>query len=208
MTDAHYTALLLLVDRSGSMDSIRDDMLGGLRALLEEQRKLPGFITVDLVQFDDTIDTVYQMVDPENITISLEPRGRTALHDAIGLGVNGFSQRIDALPDHAQPKAIQVVVVTDGLENASNEYTAKQVKELVTAKQEDPRWDFMFLGANQDAVLSGENLGFQRDSSMTFAAQGAPVRNVSQAASRYISDRRSGTRRGFTTDERRQASGE
>lgn len=208
MTDSHYTALLFLVDRSGSMASIRDDMVGGLRALLEEQQKLPGFITIDLVQFDDTIETVYQMASPDNVTISLEPRGRTALHDAIGLGVNGFSQRIDALPAHAQPRAVQVVVVTDGLENASTEYSAKQVKELVTAKQDDPRWDFMFLGANQDAVLSGEHLGFRQDSSMTFAAQGAPVRNVSQAASRYIRDRRSGTRRGFTTDERRQASGE
>jgi len=208
MPDTHYTALLFVIDRSGSMSKIRDDMVGGLTTLLDEQKNLPGFVTVDIVQFDNAIETVCEMASPEDVTISLEPRGGTALHDAIGFGVNGFAQRINALPEHAKPQAVQVIVVTDGHENASREYSAAQVKDLVTAKQADPTWDFLFLGANQDAVLAGGALGFASDASMTFAASGPQVSQASSATSRYIRDRRSGSRQGFSPDERRRSTGE
>ncbi len=205
MTDTNYTALLFIIDRSGSMSGIRDDMVGGLTTLLEDQKKLPGFLTVDIVQFDNVIEQVCEMASPEDVTITLDPRGGTALHDAIGFGVNGFAQRVAALPEHAKPKGIQVVVVTDGEENSSTEYTAAQVKELITQKQEDPIWDFVFLGANQDAVVTGGALGFAKDASMTFAAAGAPVHAASAATSRYLRDRRSGNRQGFSPDERRRS---
>jgi len=208
MTDTNYTAMLLIIDRSGSMQSIRDDMVGGLTTVLDEQKALPGFLTVDIVQFDNVIETVCEMASPENVTISLDPRGGTALHDAIGVGVNGFAQRIAALPEHAKPKAIQVIVVTDGQENSSTEYTAAQIRTLITEKQQDPTWDFVFLGANQDAVTTGGNLGFAQDSSMTFAPAGAQVSQASSATSRYLRDRRSGNRQGFSSDERRRSNGE
>jgi hypothetical protein len=208
MPDTQYTALLFIIDRSGSMSSIRDDMVGGLTTLLEEQKSLPGFLTVDIVQFDNVIENVCEMASPDNLTITLEPRGGTALNDAIGSGVNGFAQRISALPDHAKPHAVQVVVVTDGQENSSTEYTAGQINALVTEKQADPAWDFVFLGANQDAVLAGGRLGFAPDASMTFAPAGAQVHEASAAASRYIRDRRSGSRQGFSPDERRRSTGE
>jgi hypothetical protein len=207
MTDKNYTALLFIVDRSGSMQGIRDDMVGGLTTLLEDQKGLPGFFTIDMVQFNDTVDTVHQMASPENVAITLEPGGGTALYDAIGIGVNGFIQRIAALPEHAKPQAIQVVVVTDGAENSSTEYTAQQVKALITDKQSDDCWDFIFLGANQDAVVAGGELGFREDASMTFVARGDKVHEMNQATSRYIRDRRSGTREGFSTDERGRSAG-
>lgn len=205
MPDNQYTALLLIIDRSGSMHSIREDMVGGLMNLLDEQRQLPGLVTVDLVIFDEVVETTHALANIENVIIELEPRGRTALHDAIGIGVTGFSQRIEQLPEHARPHTVQVVVVTDGLENSSSEYSDEQVKNIVETKQADSHWDFMFLGANQDAVLAGGSLGFRQDASMTFAASSAPVISASQAASRYISERRSGGRRGFTEKERREA---
>lgn len=205
MPDTNYTALLLIIDRSGSMQTIRDDMVGGLTTILEEQKKLPGFLTVDIIQFDDVIESVCEMANPEDVTITLEPRGGTALHDAIGFGVNTFSQRIAALPDHAQPKAIQVIVVTDGLENASTEYSAQQIRKLIKSKQKDAAWDFVFLGANQDAVTTGGNLGFSHDSSMTFTPSGPQVSMASAATSRYISDRRMGRRTGFSGRERRKS---
>ena len=207
MTDKNYTALMFIVDRSGSMQDIRDDMVGGLTTLLEEQKRLPGLFTIDMAQFNNTIDTVHQMASPENVTITVERGGGTAPYDAIGIGVNGFIQRIAALPEHAKPHAIQVVVVTDGAEHSSTEYTAQQVKALITDKQSDDCWDFFFLGANQDAVVAGGELGFREDASMTFAARGDKVHEMSQATRRSIRDRRSETREGSSTDERDRSAG-
>lgn len=202
-TAAHeYTALLIIIDQSGSMGRIRDDMVGGLRSLLDEQKRLPGRLSVDMVRFDHTIEFSHKMAEPDNVEITIDPRGQTALHDAIGLGINDFAQRIDALPEGDAPTAIQVVVVTDGAENSSKEYSAEQVRELITRKQADARWDFVFLGANQDAVTTGGRLGFRQDASMTFSPRGSEVRRTTRSMSRYMHDRRSGQRHGFTDTER------
>ena len=83
MTDPNYTAMLLVIDRSGSMTGIRDDMVGGLTTMLAEQAAEPGLLTVDIVTFDTEIETQCSLADPKNVTTSLEPRGATALFDAI-----------------------------------------------------------------------------------------------------------------------------
>ena len=114
MTDPNYTAMLLVIDRSGSMAGIRDDMVGGLTTMLAEQAAEPGLLTVDIVTFDTEIETQCSLADPKNVTISLEPRGATALFDAIGQSVTGFGRVLAALPEHARPETVQVVVVTDG----------------------------------------------------------------------------------------------
>lgn len=205
MTDLDYTALLLIIDRSGSMADIRDDMVGGLTTMLADQATRPGLLTVDLVTFDDQIELVQTMAAVSAVTIELEPRGSTALFDAIGISVQRFGAALKALPEHARPGTVQVVVVTDGEENASREYTASAVRSLVTAQGEKYNWDFVFLGANQDAVLAGAELGFDGASSMTFGAAGDQVQAMSGSLSRYVGDVRSKTKRGFTDDERTEA---
>jgi Mg-chelatase subunit ChlD len=203
-----FTALLFIIDRSGSMSAIRDDMVGGLSTLLEEQKVMPGRLSVDIVRFDQDIEFTHKMANPNSVEIAIEPRGKTALHDAIGVGISDFDQRINALPEGEGPTSIQVVVVTDGKENASSEYSAEQVRELITGKQADPRWDFVFLGANQDAVTTGGRLGFRQDASMTFSPRGSEVRRTTRSMSRYMHDRRSGQRQGFTETERSRSTRE
>ena len=110
-----------------------------------------------------------------------------------------------ALPEHARPETVQVIVVTDGHENASQEYRASEVRKLVTRQKEEFNWDFVFLGANQDAVLSGESLGFDRGSSMTFAAGKGGVDSMNLSMGRYMKDVRSKTKRDFLEAERRGA---
>ena len=83
MTDPNYTAMLLVIDRSGSMAGIRDDMVGGLTTMLAEQAVEPGLLTVDIVTFDTEIEIQCSLADPKDVTVTLEPRGRTALFDAI-----------------------------------------------------------------------------------------------------------------------------
>ena len=175
MTDPNYTAMLLVIDRSGSMDTIRDDMVGGLTAMLAQQAAEPGILTVDIVTFDTEIELQCTMSNPSDVAIVLEPRGGTALFDAIGMSVTGFGRTLAALPEHARPETVQVVVVTDGEENSSRKFSSRAVRALVTQQKEKYSWDFVFLGTNQDAVMAGQHLGFDAGSSMTFAPGAAGV---------------------------------
>lgn len=205
MTDPNYTALLLIVDRSGSMSSIKSDMEGGLKTLLDEQIAQPGLLTVDLFTFDNEITHEFAMTDPSTLDIKIEPRGGTALYDAIGLGVNQFGQTLAAMPEHARPETVQVIVVTDGEENSSIEYKAQAIKKLVTKQKEKYSWDFVFLGANQDAVMSGEQLGFDPGSSMSFDAGYIGVDASAKGVSRYMTDVRRKEKKSFLSEERSAA---
>ena len=204
---AQRTALLLIIDRSGSMDSVRDDMVGGLQRMLDDQASLPGTATVDIVTFDSVVDVQCSMIDIADVRVSLVPRGLTALHDGLGIAITGFSEAIEALPIERRPDAVQVIVVSDGQENASREYSAGQVYELVQSHQRDHGWEFVFLGAEQDAVLTGTRLGFDAGSSMTFATKGEQVDSMSASLSRYVSDVRRRKKELFAEQERRQAGG-
>ncbi|MDA7843779.1 VWA domain-containing protein [Pontimonas sp.] len=207
MSDSNYSALMLIIDRSGSMSSIRDDMVGGLTTLVEAQEKLPGLLTISMVSFDNEVELQHQMATPDSVKIQLEPRGMTALYDAMGFGLNTLQASIDALPDHAKPGTVQVVVVTDGAENASSEYTGSTVKQLVIEKTTQHNWDIVFLGANQDAVMKAAELGIEHDRSMTYGANSDGVTHASESLNRYVSDRRSGSKTQFSPEERRRSSG-
>jgi Mg-chelatase subunit ChlD len=207
MPDQNYTALLMLVDRSGSMSSIRKDMEGGISELLREQALVPGLLTVDVIRFDDAIEVQSVMAAVEDVKISIDPRGGTALYDAIGLSINGLASNIALLPEHAKPGKVQVVIVTDGEENSSREYTGENVRKLVAAK-EKLGWDFVFIGANQDAALSGANIGISADKTLTFGTKSKDIAGAKDALSRYIKDARKGDLKGFTNEERFDANDE
>lgn len=207
MTDQNYTALLLVLDRSGSMESIQREMEGSLKELINRQAAEEGLLTVDLVTFDDQIEHVFSLASPNKLKVKIEPRGMTALFDAIGSSVQKFEHVISSLPEHARPGKTQVIVVTDGQENASQEYSAASVKKLIERKKMDSGWDFVFLGANQDAVFTGLNLGFDQDSSMTFVADASSVAGMADSLDRYVKDIRKGEKKGFSEDERRKSTG-
>jgi uncharacterized protein YegL len=208
MTDPNYTALLMVIDRSGSMLSIRDDMVGGLNAMLKEQMALPGLLTVDIVTFDNEVELQCTMADPKNVVITLEPRGATALFDAVGLAVTGFGEVLAALPEHARPDTVQVIVVTDGDENSSYEYKADTVRQLIERQTKEFNWDFVFLGANQDAVLTGATMGFAPGSSMTYAPGKDGVDSMTSSVGRYVTDLRGGDKQEFQANERLGAVGQ
>lgn len=207
MTDPNYSALLLVIDRSGSMHDIRDDMVGGLEQLLADQRAQPGLLTVDVVIFDDEVEWLYSMADPSAVRVVLDPRGGTALYDAIGMSLQRFGHDLAALPEHARPDTVQVVIVTDGFENSSREYTAATVRALITQQTETYGWDFVFLGANQDAVLTAQELGIAADSALTYAPSSDAVGSMGKSASRYVTDVRGKRKQGFTEGERDGAAG-
>ena len=206
MTDSNYSALLLIIDRSGSMASIRTEMIGSLTTLLRAQAEQPGLLTVDVVTFDHQIETTHVLADPRTLDVELEPRGSTALRDAVGIGVTEFGSRLAAMPEHARPGTVLVVVATDGEENASRHWTPPAIKGLLERQRAEYGWDFMFLGANQDAITTGTELGFAPESAIDFDADAASIQNVVASASQYIATSRSGGRGSFTDDDRRSSS--
>ena len=170
MTDATLTHLYFLLDRSGSMQSIRTDTEGGFDAFIEEQRALPGRCRVTLAQFDDRYEEVYVDRDLADVPpLQLAPRGSTALLDALGRVIVEAGERLAALPEDQRPASVIVGVMTDGYENASREWTHPRIKELIEQQTRDYGWQFLYLGADQDAIEEGAKMGFAAGKSMTYS---------------------------------------
>lgn len=187
MTNPDYTALLFIIDRSGSMYSIQKDMEGGIETLLKEQAELPGKVTVDVAYFDDKFEYTDSFLDINEAEISIAPRGATALHDAIVRASVQFGTALEALSPDDRPGTVLITIVTDGEENSSTENTAADVKKVITEQQDTYNWNYVFLGANQDAVLTGESFGLRKGASLTYAATSAGTMDAARITSGYIS---------------------
>lgn len=205
MTDSDYTALLLIVDRSGSMTTIRDDMVGGLQQFIAEQTAQPGRLTIDYVQFDSEYERLTRLTPAAEITVSLEPRGATALWDAIGRGIGEFGSDLAAMPEDKRPGHVKVVIVTDGMENSSLEFTGETIKQIIQRQQETYAWGFTFLGANQDAIEAAASMGIGADDALTWKVGREGVRHSMMAMSARMTDERAGRAHGFTAAERSAA---
>lgn len=183
MTNPDYTALLFIIDRSGSMRTIKEDMEGGINAVLDEQKKIPGAVTVDVAYFDDEIIYDERFLSLDSASIKIEPRGMTALHDAIVSSTRKFGESLSQLAEEDRPGTVMVIIVTDGHENVSKEANISDVKDIITLQQDTYNWDFLFLGANQDAIQTGADFGLRKGASMTYAA----TRGGTMDASNFIS---------------------
>lgn len=170
MTRSDLTHLYFLLDRSGSMQSIKSDIEGGFAAFVDEQRAGDGECVATLAQFDDVYEVVYTDRPVADVPpLDLRPRNMTALHDAMGRLVTDAGARLAALPEDQRPGTVVVAVMTDGLENASTEWHAPQVKALVEQQTRDYGWQFLYMGADQDAVEVGIGLGIAAASSVTYS---------------------------------------
>lgn len=186
MTKENSSEIVFVVDRSGSMSSIAADMRGGFDAFLVEQKKVPGECRVSLTRFDDHYDVVYEGKPLADVPpLDLEPRGSTALLDAVGRTIDAVGARLAKMPEPERPSKVLFVIITDGGENASREYSRKRVFDMITTQRTKFAWDFVFLGANQDAFAVAEGLGIMRGAAMNYAASGQGA----QAAMRGMSAR-------------------
>lgn len=202
------TYITFVLDSSGSMNAIADDTRGGFNAFLEEQRDEEGAAMVTLYDFNTTVNRVYEgyPVDdaPELDEENYKPGGQTALHDAITQAVDETAKNIGALCPAERPDSVIIVVLTDGKENAS-ETPQNAVRGRVEHRQEVDDWEFMFIGANQNAVLTAEGMGIERDRSLTMAHDGEGTRNAYRSASKNISEARNeGSMSGFDVEDRKR----
>lgn len=208
-----YTHITVVFDRSGSMDSIATDALGGFNHFIKTQQAVPGRATLSLFWFNDQITDGPQWVPlAEQAPLTgqdFQPGGWTALHDAIAVGITKTGRHLHLMPEAERPAKVIFVILTDGEENASREFSALQVREMIGIQRETYNWTFVFLAANQDAVLVGGNLGVQQDAAMTFAAKGKQTADTFDALTEATTSLRTGESEAFTftADHRTRAVG-
>lgn len=192
--------IVIVLDRSGSMQAVKTDTEGGLRAFLAEQADVPGETRVTLRQFDSQHDTVFENVPLADVPdFQLKPRGMTALLDAIGTTISTVAEQVAAMAEDVRPSEVIVVILTDGHENASTEWKLPQVKSLISARQ-DGGWTFVFLGADQDAISVGGSMGIRAETSIAYAS--AHTEAAMSTAGKSVARGSVSGLHGFTDDER------
>lgn len=160
MPKKNSTEIVVVLDRSGSMISVKEDMEGGFDTLIAEQLKIPGECHVTLFQFDNMFEEVYTHRPLKAVPhLLLSPRGGTALWDAVGAAVDKMGQRLAELPDRERPDRVLFVIITDGHENASHKYALWQVQERIKHQQDKYSWGFIYLGSALTAVQDAEAMG-------------------------------------------------
>lgn len=195
-----YTFLAIIVDRSGSMINMQNEAENAINRFINDQ-KTNNECSLFLVTFDDQIEANYYEDINSFEEFVLVPRGTTALYDAIGHTVNEIGISLERRSEFERPDSVIVVIMTDGFENASQTFNKAGIKNLIQQQTNDYNWKFIFLGANQDAVLVGQTIGISADSSLTYAKPDAALRSVSN----YVTMTRGGLEATFNEDDRSAA---
>ena len=205
------TLIAAIIDRSGSMGAIKQETEGAFDHFVAEQAQNPEGVTMTLAQFDNEYELVYANKPITEVPkLDLIPRGTTALFDAVGRTVTAVGADLAKLAEEDRPGKVIVVILTDGFENASQEWTGPRVQELVKTQRDTYNWDFVFLGAGLDAAVMevGAQLGVLRSHTMSYSGSGEGVTNTIGAASAYVTRSRRGDRGGFTQSDRDAARGD
>lgn len=164
------TDITLVVDRSGSMDDIKSDAQGGVNSFIAQQAQQPGQALLTLVQFDTEYEFLYRGIPiGQAPKYELHPRGATALLDAIGRAINETGERLAKMPETERPGLVVFVVMTDGQENSSVEFTNPKIREMIERQQNQYQWQFTFLGADQDAFAEASQMGMDTAGAANFS---------------------------------------
>lgn len=185
------TELIFIIDNSGSMMSIVNDMEPSIETLLQEQAALNGECNVTYFSFSNHVKEEFSSKPIKTVNkIGIKPSGSTALFDAIGTAIDSVGNRLAKLPESERPELVVVCSITDGMENASREYNQTQIKEKIKHQQDKYNWQFIFLGANQDAWSNGQSMGVSAGKSMTYATNSTSITGAYKATSDMISTMR------------------
>ena len=157
-----YTEIVFIIDKSGSMNHLAGDTIGGFNGFLAGQKALEGKATLTTVLFDSTYKTIHNGIDINEVkpmtNADYTPGGMTAMLDAIGDTITNVQNRHDELGSE-KPEKVLFVITTDGEENSSHKYTKSQIEKMIKHQTNGHGWEFMFLGANMDSVKEAESIG-------------------------------------------------
>ena len=177
----NLTEIVFILDRSGSMAGLEDDTIGGFNAMIEKQKKEPGEAYVSTVLFDNTREVIHDRVDLQKVDPMTREeyyvRGCTALLDAVGEAIRHIGNIHKYAREEDRPEKTLFVITTDGMENASRQYSYKELKRMIERQKEKYGWEFIFLGANINAAKEAARFGITEDCAADYHAdrQGTAV---------------------------------
>lgn len=187
MTDTSYRHYIFIIDSSGSMVSIRDGMQSGLMEFASEHAAIPGRATASVWDFGTEPRERFSFGSLDEVrSYELIPHGMTALNDAVCMAIDSEGQKLAALPDDERPSQVGVLIITDGRENYSKKYRAEDVKARLDHQRDRYQWKITFLGANQDAIMSGAMIGVHAAGAMTYNASDVGTRSALKSSSRAM----------------------
>ena len=187
------TEIIFLLDRSGSMSGLEKDTIGGFNAFIEKQCELDGEVSLTTVLFDDEYEILWDGIDATGAKLTKEHyyvRGSTALLDAVGKTILDVDRRLVKITEELKPGKVIFVITTDGMENASREFTHEKVKKLISLQEEKQKWEFIFIGANMDAAKEASSLGIQAENAFDFVASEVGVEAMYAMVNENVSMRR------------------
>lgn len=192
----NLTELVFILDRSGSMAGLEDDTIGGFNAMIQKQKKEPGEAFVSTILFDNVSEVLHDRIKlksiPKMTSRDYTVRGCTALIDAIG----GAIKHISNIHKYARPEDVpehtMFIITTDGMENASRKYSSDEVKKIIERQKQEFGWEFLFIGANIDAVETAAQIGISRDRAVKYSASSKGTQTLYETLSAPISATRSG----------------
>jgi len=192
--------LVFVFDRSGSMTSIYQTAVAGFKEYIQSQLGVPGDCTLSLYTFDNTSekvldrvslkDTLTQSLIAENTALWFRPRGSTALFDTVARAIRETGEKLAATPEHLRPGKVILVTITDGYENCSTFTSRDALRSMIEHQQGVYKWDFVFIGANQDAVLTAQGLGIRAEAALTYLANDASADAMMRTLGNYTSSAR------------------
>ena len=185
------TEAVFILDRSGSMSGLESDTIGGFNSMIEKQRKEEGEVYISTVLFDDVSEVLYDRVPVKNIEPMTDKqyyvRGCTALLDALGGAIRHIANIHKYAREEDRPEKTLFVIITDGLENASHIYSYNKVKEMIEKEKNDYGWEFLFLGANIDAVGEAAKVGIEANRAVNYRNDCAGIRTNYRVLSEAVS---------------------
>lgn len=186
------TKIICMIDKSGSMSSIKNDSIIGFNTFLKEQQEIDDICYIDVILFDTHLQKLYNNINIQKVSgldsKNYIPNGGTSLMDCIGITID---EQIDLLAEDPHNKFDKTLclILTDGESNSDNKYTQEKIKLMIEDMEENFNWNFIFLGANQDAFSSANNIGISSGKSMNWCADSEGINvaysSISKAAKYY-----------------------
>jgi uncharacterized protein YegL len=197
MKDA--TEIVIVLDKSGSMERTRDEAISGFNEFLREQKALPGEAHMSMYQFNSRVKCLYEHIPileaAELTTESFAPEGWTSLYDAIGTAIQKTGERLAALPEEERPNKVMLAIITDGQENTSSKYSLSQVNNMIDVQRNTYSWHILFIGSTLQAQSQREAFcSIQGSHSMSYgsAQNAATMYNTLSSGVKYFRKSRSG----------------